>query len=256
NPETNTCPPGYFIRGIPDGYTTQVLISGTQVGYKFLPYIEDSLNLDWARETFPVWVGAVNQNDYYGGTPVFVEGFGGNPADVWINSETGFPVVADEYGIKQRITVGCNGSILIDGPLVYNGVGLVNVVPQTCVYSLGLISENWVWLSKGAPYNAYIHGGIIALDSCFSVHGVYDYTAPVRNSISLFGCVAQKNRGTVHRGNGGPPSETGYRQKDYSYDQRFTYRPPPYFITIGHSYTLFDIQEYWDLDYLSEIFDL
>ncbi|MCP4632373.1 MAG: hypothetical protein GY855_05565, partial [candidate division Zixibacteria bacterium] len=47
NPETNTCPPGYFIRGIPDGYTTQVLISGTQVGYKFLPYIEDSLNLDW-----------------------------------------------------------------------------------------------------------------------------------------------------------------------------------------------------------------
>jgi hypothetical protein len=162
-------------------------------------------------------------------------------------SETDVPVNSDDYGIKQRITVGCNGCIMIRDNLVYNGVGLSDTVPQTCQYALGLISENWVWIHKSAPYNVYIHAGIVALDSCFSVHGVYDYSAPVRNSISLFGCVAQKNRGTVHRGYGGPPDETGYREKDYSYDQRFTFRPPPYFITIGQSYVLYDVQEYWDI---------
>ena len=93
----------------------------------------------------------------------------------------------------------------------------------------------------------YIHAGIIALDPSFSVDGYWDRTHPVRDQIILYGCIAHRNRAAVHRGSIGAPDETGWREKDYRYDRRFEMRPPPYFVKIGVSFVLFDIEEVWDL---------
>jgi hypothetical protein len=259
-------PAGYYIRGVPVGFVTVVKIFGENVGVYIKPspvdgdpWVDDTIFTNHPKAFI---LPAINQRDYYGGTPIYVEGLGDSGAAVWLSSNcpTGLPSSDPTYGVRQRVTVGCNGSIFLTGDLVYNGVGHALVVPTDCEYSTGLIADKWVYIQehvKNQPgadaYNIWVHAGVVALNPSFTVHDIHDpdpwSRPPAKGRIELYGCLAHKKRAAVHRQNAGEP-ETGYREKDYSYDQRFTFRPPPYFPEIGSEFVVFDIEELWDISHL------
>ncbi|MBD3168800.1 MAG: hypothetical protein GF307_04915 [candidate division Zixibacteria bacterium] len=254
--------PGYFIRGVPPDIVTCVKICGNKVGVRFKrvtnhrePVFTTIADID----SFGFWLNAVNQDERYGGTPVYVEGMVGaeSLAVVYLSSNTdpAYPIEHEHYGVNQRITVGCSGSIMVNGDIVYNRLGRVTAVPESYEHATGIIADRWVYikdsirLAEHGPiqHDVYIHAGVVALNPSFTVHGIHDanpYNRPSeKGQIQLYGCLAHKNRAAVHRG--GPPP-TGYAEKDYRYDHRFQFRPPPYFIEISSELVVFDIREIWD----------
>jgi hypothetical protein len=152
--------------------------------------------------------------------------------------------------LKGRITFSADSNILVTGNLTYSG-------GKDGLDALGLIAENSVKIyhpvkrkceetnksnrctrysytnlnrpSGGIFENATVHASVLALKHSFTVQG-YQYGGYLKN-LHVYGSLAQKFRGPV-----GTSSPTGYT-KDYEYDTRLRYAPPPFFLDpVGSSW--------------------
>lgn len=151
-----------------------------------------------------------------------------------------------EGTLKGRVTISVDNNIVVTDDLTYSG-------GENGTDALGLIAENSVqiyhpvlrtcdhydWRGRCDEWSDYrnangpkgtlntdpkVQAAILTLQHSFEVQA-YDVGAKL-GSIKLFGTIAQRFRGIV--GQGGSTG-TGYL-KDYNYDSRLRYAPPPYFL--------------------------
>jgi hypothetical protein len=152
------------------------------------------------------------------------------------------------------------------------GAGSKGKPPESCQNYLGLISEQNVMIANTPENRSDNHGicinaGIIALGhhptsaptgtgdwdvitvgtskyysgGSFSVEDMNtslprtpDQYMQALNNLTIYGAVAQRYRGYVHRTNSyGTGDDGGYFDKDYHYDKRFEYHPPPDYIEVS-----------------------
>ena len=161
--------------------------------------------------------------------------------------------------ISGKSTIGASGNIwLIDNIKYvstndYNGLG-----DESTQEMLGIISEKNViiknvWANgrenSRQGSDIIINAAIVALDESFTFEQQNDdfdlyqgNTPDERGTIFLWGMVAQKRRGYVHRSN---HNGTGYG-KSYNYDFRLDKSPPPNFLnaTDEQGHGLFDIMSW------------
>ncbi len=140
-----------------------------------------------------------------------------------------------EGTLKGRLTLVADNNIIITDHLTYNG-------GKTGTDSLGLIAGNSVKIyhpvkksgnnfsdmnrpeSKGLFKNAVVHASILTLMHSFNVQAWDKGSTSGLGKLNLFGSFAQRYRGPVALTSG-----TGY-EKNYEYDTRLRYAPPPYFL--------------------------
>jgi hypothetical protein len=171
---------------------------------------------------------------------------------------------AIDYGVQGRVSVGSSGDMWLMDNLRY--VDTINLntgaIDSSTDNILGLMSESNVLIKNtwengrdngAASANNHwrkdiiINGGIVTLGESFSFEDQNDVlTAPGllpwyysngstpdnRGQIHLWGQISQYRRGYVHRSN---HQSTGYL-KDYHYDERFYWDPPPYYPYLDDSY--------------------
>ncbi|MCW2845580.1 MAG: hypothetical protein JWN22_3496 [Nocardioides sp.] len=145
-----------------------------------------------------------------------------------------------EGTLKGRLTISADNNIVITGDLTYQG-------GENGTDALGLVAENSVQVyhpvtsvcttknkrttcvpggnmnrPSGTTFlNPQIYGSILTLQHSFEVQQ-YDVGNGL-GTLKLFGSLAQRFRGIVKSGS------SGYL-KDYNYDSRLRYAPPPYFL--------------------------
>ena len=164
-----------------------------------------------------------------------------------------------DLGVQGRQSIGCSGDMwLLDNIRYYDSNRFTGAIDSSTQFMLGLQSEGNVLIKNtfengrdngGNLYpndtwrkDIIINAGIVALGESFSFEDQNDVitayggrlpewyysegTQPdERGQIHLWGQVSQFRRGYVHRSNHGG---TGYL-KDYHYDYRFYFDPPPYY---------------------------
>jgi hypothetical protein len=161
-----------------------------------------------------------------------------------------YGTVLVEGTLKGRVTISADNNIVITDDLVYQGaengtdaLGLVaensvqiyHPVSTTCTkYKDNNSSKPCIAWARGTsnlkgPDNAYnsdpkIDAAILTLQHSFEVQQ-YDVGTKL-GAIKIYGSIAQRFRGIV--GQSGSTG-TGYL-KDYNYDSRLRYAPPPYFL--------------------------
>lgn len=182
---------------------------------------------------------------------------GGNPV--------GYPITNEQ--VRYTDAYKCrNGDVFVKGTLD----GHVTVAAENYVYVvddlvyenrnediLGLVGQNavWVWnpfrnvtqsgsqyygvpihpTNGGSVHTRKIDAAILSVAHTFMVQN-YDVQdngggANERGTLSIYGAIAQKFRGTVATSSsGGAALESGYG-KDYNYDQRFRTTAPPKFLS-------------------------
>lgn len=167
----------------------------------------------------------------------------------------------EDKGVAGRMSVGSSEDMwLIDNIRYVDSDRNTGAIDSSTAHMLGLQSEGYVLIKNNYENgrdnggNLYpndvwrssiiINAGVVALGESFSfedqndiieVQNVYpgieewyisEGTSPdERGQIHLWGQVSQYRRGYVHRSNHGG---TGYL-KDYHYDYRFYFDPPPYY---------------------------
>ncbi|OQY27901.1 MAG: hypothetical protein B6244_09120 [Candidatus Cloacimonetes bacterium 4572_55] len=154
--------------------------------------------------------------------------------------------------VKNRLSVGSSGDMYLMDDIYYvdsmSRYGSINQGKPLdgCEDYLGLISEGDIliadifWPGRTEPtpaptgypnrHDIVIDAGIVTLGESFTVH-CGDQPGE-RGDIHMWGALAQKRRGVVHTIDKCPNPQmiyTGYG-KDYHYDQRFQYWPPPYYL--------------------------
>jgi hypothetical protein len=155
-----------------------------------------------------------------------------------------------EGTLKGRVTISADNNIILTDDLVYQGgengtdaLGLVaensvqvyHPVSTTCTrYKDNNSKKPCIAWARGssnlrAPDGGYnsdpkVYAAILTLQHSFEVQQ-YDVGSKL-GYLKVYGSIAQRFRGIV--GQGGS-SGTGYL-KDYNYDSRLRYAPPPYFL--------------------------
>lgn len=148
--------------------------------------------------------------------------------------------------LKGRVTISADNNIVVIGNVTYHG-------GQNGTDALGLVSSNSVqiyhpvttictredrynnciaWgpgsnMNRPAPWNStfrnpVLQAAILTLQHSFEVQE-YDVGSHL-DDLTVFGTIAQRFRGAV-----GTAGGTGY-DKNYNYDSRLRYAPPPYFL--------------------------
>jgi hypothetical protein len=149
-----------------------------------------------------------------------------------------------EGTLRGRLTISADNNVVVTDDLTYaggdngpdvlgliaeNSVQIYHPVGRQCVYGWG----DWCWSwsrtqedLKGpdGSFNTSpkLNAAILTLQHSFEVQA-YDIGSP-QGSLHLYGAIAQRFRGIV-----GTSAGTGYL-KDYHYDSRLRYAPPPYFL--------------------------
>jgi hypothetical protein len=174
------------------------------------------------------------------------------------------PEAQIDYGVQGRVSVGTSGDMWLLDNLRYVDSNLrTGVIDSSTNNILGIMSESNI-LIKNTWENGrdngtvqisewqkdiIINGGIVALGQSFSfedqndVLTAYGGTLPQwyysngptpdeRGQIHMWGQISQYRRGYVHRSNHGG---SGYL-KDYHYDERFYWDPPPFYPYLDDSY--------------------
>lgn len=152
-----------------------------------------------------------------------------------------------EGTVKGRVTLSAENNVYVTGDLTYAGgrtgtdiVGLIaqnsveiyHPVKATCTRTSGGRCVQYSYANMDLPgssdplTNVTVHAAILTLQHSFTVQ---QYNVGARlGSINLFGSFAQRFRGPVGTSSNGTIS-TGYL-KNYSYDTRLRYAPPPFFL--------------------------
>jgi hypothetical protein len=164
--------------------------------------------------------------------------------------------------LKGRVTISAENNVVITGSVLYqggeNGTDALGLIADNSVQVYHPISKGsctqdsgswqwnrwtgWTWVSgpciawargtsnlTGSVYNPVVDAAILTLNHSFEVQqydvGTNSCVAgpSCLGKLKVFGSIAQKFRGPVGRGS------TGYL-KDYNYDSRLRYAPPPYFL--------------------------
>lgn len=153
-----------------------------------------------------------------------------------------------EGTLKGRVTLSADNNVVVTDDLVYaggengtdvlgliaaNSVQIYHPVGQTCQFSFLGICFEWSRTQQNlrAPDGALntdpvVHASVLTLQHSFEVQA-YDVGAEL-GAIHLYGSIAQRFRGLVGTSGSGSGG-TGYL-KDYHYDSRLRYAPPPYFL--------------------------
>lgn len=164
--------------------------------------------------------------------------------------------------LKGRVTVSSENNVVVTGNLTYqggeNGTDALGLIADNSVQiyhpiSKGSCTQNtghyegswwtgWTWVPgvcvawargsnnlTGTLKNVVVDASILTLNHSFEVQqfdvGSNDCVSgpSCLGKLRVFGSIAQKFRGAVGRGS------AGY-SKDYNYDSRLRYAPPPYFL--------------------------
>jgi hypothetical protein len=176
------------------------------------------------------------------------------------------PIAQIDMGVQGRLSLGSSGDIwLLDNVRYVDSDPVLGIIDSSTQNMLGLMSESNVLIQNSwengrdnggntSPTNPWrssiiLNAGIVALNQSFSfedqndIISAYNGSLPEwyysegpspdeRGQIHLWGQVSQYRRGYVHRSNHGG---TGYL-KDYHYDYRFYFNPPPYYPRIEGNY--------------------
>ncbi len=174
------------------------------------------------------------------------------PGKVWIKAARGTGDLTDgpypnpdsilpqrfvSEGFEGQLTIASSDTMLLMDNIVYKHSKLNNAVPTTmdsCSDILGLISENFIMIGKDVRDVVYINAALAAVVGSISVQDIYWQQPPgwdnEKQSLFIWGSLAQRNRGIVHTTDYPPGHLRGFIEKDYHYDVRFKITPPPHFV--------------------------
>jgi len=176
--------------GIPSGFTC---LGGTNPGWSF-----GTFRFPRATEQLPQYATTANP------------AYGCRNGDVFVQGE-----------FKGAMTIAAENYLYVTGNLTY---------VDEAVDILGLVGNGavWVWnpMTNNTPIlstDRTIEAAILSVSHTFQVQN-FDVSPASRGTLTVFGSIAQKFRGTVSRGS------AGYI-KDYRYDERFLYMAPPKFLS-------------------------
>ena len=146
-------------------------------------------------------------------------------------------------GFEGRLTVASSDTMIIPDNLVYRYANPDNSIPTEIEDCLGLISENFIMIGDSVDQVVYINAAMAAINGSISVRDIYDYGYTIPNdnekqSLFIYGSLAQRNRGLVHTSYNGW-GERGFIEKDYHYDTRLQQYPPPHFIPTGNHKSIY-----------------
>ncbi|MEO8262887.1 MAG: hypothetical protein ABI566_09995 [Pseudolysinimonas sp.] len=129
--------------------------------------------------------------------------------------------------LKGQTTLAAENFIYVTGDLLYNDkqADMLGLVGQNAILVYNPRSSTNAALLP--PLNREIDAALLSVGHTFQVQN-FDVT-PNRGTLTVFGAIAQKFRGTVATSSGATPV-TGYA-KDYQYDTRFRNTAPPKFLT-------------------------
>jgi Tfp pilus assembly protein PilX len=149
-----------------------------------------------------------------------------------------------EGALKGRLTISAENNILITGNVTYaggtNGTDVLGLIAQNSVKVYHPVQRGdctqtsgngtctaYAYHNLAGPNgsvlgNVTIHGSILTLQHSFGVQA-YSLGAHL-GTITIYGSIAQRYRGPV-----GTSGGSGYL-KNYNYDSRLRYAPPPFFL--------------------------
>lgn len=130
--------------------------------------------------------------------------------------------------LRGQTTVATENDIIVTGDLTYGGElageDVLGLIPNNYVWVYHPVKANGDELPGAGPRVRRIDAAILSLNRSFLVQN-WNKGATDSPTLQVNGVIAQKFRGPVGTGSG-----TGYA-KDYRYDTRLRYLPPPYFLT-------------------------
>jgi hypothetical protein len=130
--------------------------------------------------------------------------------------------------LNGRLTVGASKDVIVPNNIVYADNPRVNPSSDDI---FGIISEQDVMITQGAPTNLEIDGCIMAMGTSFMVENWQSISA--KGTLTVYGGIIQDERGPVGTFNGQTGQKlTGY-SKSYSHDPRLVSSPPPYMPSTG-----------------------
>ena len=164
-----------------------------------------------------------------------------NAAKGWNNHNTALPANGALFvssgtltisgTLNGRLTAGASRDIIIPNNILYASDPRVNPASTD---TLGLISEEDIMISSGAPSNLEIDASIMALNTSFMMENWW--VGPAKGTLTVFGGIIQDERGPVGTFSGSTKM-SGY-SKNYNYDARLLNTPPPFVPTTGDYITL------------------
>jgi hypothetical protein len=165
----------------------------------------------------------------------------------WTFAGLAYPMAGESTPAASPVHYGCRkGDIYVNGSMhgtmtmaadnyIYVTGDITYANPLTDM--LGLVGNNAVWVwnpvnSTGTPLlanNREIDAAILSLNHTFQVQNYSSGSSP-RGTLTVFGAIAQKFRGTVGQSTNGTSITQGY-SKAYNYDKRLQYQAPPKFLS-------------------------
>lgn len=137
--------------------------------------------------------------------------------------------------VTGRTTLATSRDVVVVGDITYadsNGSDVLGLIPTNFAWVYHPVKKaNTAQDLISPPPVTRIDAAVLALNHSFVVQNYEDGTPRSGSSIptlNITGVIAQKYRGPVGSTTGG--GFTGYR-KNYQYDKRLQYLPPPYFLT-------------------------
>ncbi len=165
-------------------------------------------------EKFPATIGGNNEVTPSGGGSAGLTHYGCKAGDLYVDGKLG-----------GQITLAADNYIYVTGDLTYR---------DTAVDILGLVGQNAVFAWNPVRYSGSSYSALLAdadreIDAAILSVGhtfqVQNYERVDRGTLTIFGAIAQKFRGTV-----GTAAGMGYT-KAYEYDSRYRFTAPPKFLT-------------------------
>lgn len=139
--------------------------------------------------------------------------------------------------VSGQVTIGTSRDVVVTNNLSYQtgttGTDVVGLIPNGSVWVYNPIKADGSNLLSVGNSVHRIDAAILSLQHSFLVQNWAEGSSrspggTVGNELNVTGAITQKFRGPVGTGNGGSVS-TGYA-KNYVYDTRLRYLPPPFFL--------------------------
>ncbi|MDD5653218.1 MAG: hypothetical protein PHT31_03540 [Candidatus Omnitrophica bacterium] len=161
-----------------------------------------------------------------------------NPGREWTNHNMALPANGTLFvnsgnltisgTLSGRLTVGANQNVIIPNNILYADDPRTN--PDSTDV-LGIIAEEDVILTSGAPSDLEIDACIMAMGTSFYMQNWW--IGPPKGTLTVFGGIIQDERGPVGTFNSSTGQKVSGYSKDYEYDQRLLGSPPPFMPTTG-----------------------